>query len=315
MVITAARSSVIGKLSLVGIALAVSACSGVTDGGGTLVADSESDRLNLNVQPIQVCDDDGIVCAQVELFETIADKIWDQANIEITFLPLNQLNDTTYLSADDDEFSDLSFSGDAGSFGRHPDSTRTQGPINLWFVDVIETSVGLIQFGNAWIGLNGVLVSDDIFDFNNGAGRIDVIAHELGHNLGLRHSTFGAGPANNLMTGGGSRTVPSSIDDIVPDGEGLSRLTPEQIERARESNFLTPENADAPLPILEADAIPIGVPLVGDVPFAALPASRPEADALPLASEAVAVSESPLSLLTWLLILPLGQRIYRRNSG
>ncbi|NEQ49793.1 MAG: hypothetical protein F6K11_06610 [Leptolyngbya sp. SIO3F4] len=316
MVITAARSSFIGKLSLlVGVALTISACGGGGGGGGssdnssetsaTTVSVTESDQLVLEIQPIQVCDDNGIVCAQVEFFEAVADKIWAQANIDITFLPLNQLHDSTYLTTDANEFADLSFSGGAGAFGRHPDSTRTQGPINLWFVDVIETSTGLVQFGNAWIGLNGVLVSDDVFTFNNGAGRIDVISHEIGHNLGLRHSTFGAGPANNVMTGGSSRTIPDSIDDIFPDGEGLSQLTSAQIAEARSSGFLIGSEADNIVPVLSADAIPVPLPgesLAGGV--------------LPVASLAVPIDvpERAPSPLTWLLLLPLGQRVYRRIS-
>ncbi|MEM9976042.1 MAG: zinc-dependent metalloprotease family protein [Cyanobacteria bacterium P01_D01_bin.2] len=318
MVITAARvgASLIGRVSLVvGVALVVSACRGGGDtigggstsggdstGGGVVPVSSSPDRLVLEVQPIQVCNDAGIVCAQVELFETIADKIWDQADIDITFLPLNQLNDSTYLTTDDREFSDLSFSGNAGDFGRHPDSTRTQGPINLWFVDVIQTSTGLIQFGNAWIGLNGVLISDDILDFNNGAGRIDVIAHEIGHNLGLRHSTLGAGGADNLMSGGSARTIPDSIDDIFPDGARLSRLTSAQIEEARDSNFVTAQANDsvlAAVPVASADAIPL------------LPADSSNTTLL-TSSAPVTVPESMPSPLIWLLLLPLGQRAYRR---
>ena len=319
MVITAARvgASLIGRVSLVvGVALVVSACRGGGDtiGGGTSGGDStgdgvvstpvsSSDRLVLEVQPIQVCNDAGIVCAQVELFETIADKIWDQADIDITFLPLNQLNDSTYLTTDDREFSDLSFSGDAGDFGRHPDSTRTQGPINLWFVDVIQTSTGLIQFGNAWIGLNGVLISDDILDFNNGAGRIDVIAHEIGHNMGQRHSTLGAGGTDNVLSGGRVLTIPDSIDDIFPDGAGLSRLTSAQIEKARDSNFVTAVQADdsvlTAVPIASADAIPF--------------VSANSSDTALLTSSApVTVPEHTPSPLIWLLLLPLGQRAYSR---
>ncbi|MEM1252384.1 MAG: zinc-dependent metalloprotease family protein [Cyanobacteria bacterium P01_H01_bin.21] len=317
----------IGRFSvLFGTALIVSACGG----GGDSSDDSDrpsarpisaSDQLVLQVQPIQVCDDAGIVCAQVEFFETIADKIWDQANIDIAFLPLNQLNDSTYLTTDADEFSDMSFSGDDGDFGRHPDSSRTEGPINLWFVDVIETSTGLIQFGNAWIGLNGVLISDDILDFN-GTERIDVIAHELGHNLGLRHTTFGAGPANNLMSSGGRRTVPDSIDDIFPDGERLSRLTSAQINRARDSDFLTGTSGDsAPLPITEADAVLVESfsanlsNTEADVVLAeSSPANLLNNDTVPqlLSSAPTAVPEGSPSWLTWLLLMFLGQRVYSR---
>ncbi|WP_193995404.1 zinc-dependent metalloprotease family protein [Leptolyngbya ectocarpi] len=306
-----------------------SACSG-SSSEATPVS-SEADRLALEIQPIQVCDDGGMVCAQVELFETIADKIWDQADIDITFLPPNQLNDSTYLTTDDDEFFDLSFTGSAGSFGRHPDSTRTSGPINLWFVDVIESSNGLIQFGNAWVGFNGVLISDDILDFNNGIGRLDVIAHEIGHNLGLRHSTFGAGDANNLMSSGGVRTVPESIDDIFPDGDKLSQLTPEQIEHVQDSDFLKDLAADEDTLLVTAADAPIHVhhshvhPHSHPHPHVHSPHAHrqpyPTADAIAsltpsqtAAAAPVSIPEPSSSFLPWLLLLPLGQHIHRRIS-
>ncbi|MEO0458275.1 MAG: zinc-dependent metalloprotease family protein [Cyanobacteria bacterium P01_A01_bin.114] len=261
-------------------ALVLSACTGGTGGGGITIGTdpppAQGDQLV--IQPIQVCNDSGGQCAQTGFFEAVTQKIWDQAGLQVTFLPTNQLNDSTYLSVapgagSNSEFSQLSFSGGAGAFGRHPSSTRDSGPINLWFVDTIEVGSGLVQFGNAWVGSNGVLISDDIFDFNNGVGRIDVIAHEVGHNLGLRHSTLGAGPANNLMSDGRSRAIPSSIDDIYPDGARLSRLNDDQIREARSSGFLLsaaglasltgsmPDVAESDIPTgltTEADAIPVG---------------------------------------------------------
>lgn len=307
----ASRNLLINRFAMVvSVALVASACG---NGGGSRSSDddgvpvmpvslSDSEQLVLEVQPIQVCDDDGIVCAQVEFFELITDKIWSQADIDVAFLPTNQLNDSDYLITDDNEFFDLSFTGEPSDFGRHPDSTDTSGPINLWFVDEIETSEGFIQYGNAWIGLNGVLISDDIFDFNDGIGRVDVIAHELGHNLGLRHSTFGAGTPENLMSSGSIRTIPESIDDIFPDGEGLSQLTSEQIEVARNSSFVTEADMDDIVPVMAADAMPIEL-LVSDSSIYPMPQR--------LAS-AQAVSEGTSSPLIWLLLVPLGQRVYSR---
>jgi len=194
----------------------------------------------LVIQPIQVCDNAGGNCAQVEFFQAVVDKVWAQAGIQVTFLPVNQLNNSAYLDVSDSEFRDLAFSGSAGAFGRHPLSTRDTGPINLWFVDDINSTsgTGRIQYGSAWIDANGILVSDDILTFGVN-GRIDVIAHEIGHNLGLRHTTLGAGGANNILTDGNNRAIPNSVNDIVPDGAMLSQLTSAQINRARSSSLLT----------------------------------------------------------------------------
>jgi hypothetical protein len=193
----------------------------------------------LSVQPIQVCDDAGSFCAGLALFADETKKIWSQADIQVDFLRPVRLNATRFLTIDStNEFSELSFSGGAGAFGRHPLSTRTSGPLNMWFVDRIAN--GLVDsLGLAWIDQNGVLISDDILAFNNGIGRLDTVAHEIGHNLGLTHSNFGAGPSNNLMSDGGVRNVPSTINDITPDGARLDRLTEDQVNFARDSSLVT----------------------------------------------------------------------------
>ena len=190
----------------------------------------------VSIQPIQVCDDFGLFCADLALFEEATRKIWAQASIDVSFLAPNRLNASRFLTIDNqNEFAELSFAGGPGAFGRNPLSTRTSGPINMWFVKDIFAFEGFETLGLAWIDQNGIVVSDKIQDFNNGIGRLDTVAHEIGHNLGLTHQGFGSGGANNLMTEGFARNVPSSLDDITPDGARLDQLTNAQIDFARAS--------------------------------------------------------------------------------
>ena len=207
----------------------------------------------LDIQPIQVCDDHGSHCARVNLFEDITSRILEQARLKVNFLPTNQLHASRFLSLNDSsnrssssyEFYELSRQGSPGDYGRHEDSTRTSGPINVWFVDEIESSNNATQFGLAWVDANGVAIGGNTLDYNNGQGRIDTLAHEIGHNLGLRHTTLGAGGSNNLLTDGSSRLVPGSIDDIGPNGAGVSLLTDAQVKEILSSGFVTPSATEA----------------------------------------------------------------------
>lgn len=182
----------------------------------------------LTVQPIQICDNFGFNCAGMEFFEAETDKIWSQAGLDIAFLNPLRINQTDFLAIDsDDEFRSLSTT--SGN-GQSSNSTT----INMWFVDDIAASAGSTTFGTAWVGSNGIIINDATFDFN----RLDTIAHEIGHNLGLGHSSFGAGGSDNLMTTGRVRSDPNSINHITPDGEKLDRLTQKQIDQALNSVFI-----------------------------------------------------------------------------
>jgi hypothetical protein len=67
--------------------------------------------------------------------------------------------------------------------------------------------------------------------------RLDTIAHKIGHNLGLDHTTFGAGPSvpANLMTDGNYRTIPTRVSQIT---SGVTdNLTAAQITLARSPLF------------------------------------------------------------------------------
>jgi Metallo-peptidase family M12B Reprolysin-like len=188
----------------------------------------------LNIQPIDVCDDSGNNCAFSNFFQAETKKIWEQAGIGINFLSLTKINSSNFSSIDNNNELNNLFNG----LGNGQSSNSKT--LNMWFVNYIYADPGYITFGVGQLGGNNLAInSPDVLSFNNGNGRIDTIAHEIGHNLGLDHTTYGAGGANNVMTSGSVRTIPSSIFDINPDGNKLDTLVPEQISVARNSQFLT----------------------------------------------------------------------------
>ncbi len=183
--------------------------------------------LAIDIQPIQVCNGAGGDCANnsMELFENIGDKIWAQANIDLNFLAFQTVNDSSILN-----------SANHGAYTANADPDI----VNIWFIEDLASCGGVgsttTLFGCG--GGNKISVTDLVFSFNGGIGRLDTISHEIGHILGLGHNDFGAGGADNLMTSGGSRTVPSLITDINPDGLMLSKLTSAAITEARTSDVL-----------------------------------------------------------------------------
>jgi hypothetical protein len=201
------------------------------------------------IQPIQVRDDNGLNGAPLGpgglFFQEELKKIWRQAGVEAIFFPLAFLNETDFL--------DTSSSGDPGTAGTFGDLTLNPGHgqnanplvLNMWFVNTLDANPGL--FGLGWLDDNGTAIAMvPVTTFNGGIGRLDTPGHEVGHNLGLDHNDFGAGGANNLMTSGGARTIPTTINDIAPDGLALDQLTAAQIARIRRSPFARPLDVPEP---------------------------------------------------------------------
>jgi hypothetical protein len=188
------------------------------------------------IQPIQVCNNAGLNCAPTPLFPDETAKIYQQAGVAPIFLPTTQLLDPNLLMLMDGDMDDNFIDEiDQAGNGQHLNPTT----INMWFVQDLLESSGIL-YGEAWINANGVVIDGNaVQNFNSGNGRRDTIAHEIGHNLGLRHSNFGAGGANNLMTAGtAGRLIPDGVGNIIPDGADLSQLTMAQIDAIRSSPLL-----------------------------------------------------------------------------
>ena len=187
---------------------------------------------SLTINVYQVCDDAGANCADTgasvgdTYFAAATNKIWSQAGISIGYNFAGTINNSLFLNIDD-AIAGQGFFDIASTTG----NAQSASVVDMFLVRTIEGS-----YGEGWDGAGGlVMAMDTIIDYAPG-GRIDTMAHELGHNFGLSplsdpeyagaadpgHST----DPNQLMASGSIRNVPSSLVDINPDGFGFDRLSP-----------------------------------------------------------------------------------------
>ena len=181
--------------------------------------------------------------------------IWLQTGIDITFLPIQQYNNTTYQNITDVScttsactlstsalFKQLSTPG-AASKGTGcksnctvPLASSKANAINMFFVNTLNGTAGTCLGGCvgtlngfAWLNGNGVVVASNVFFPPFGqAPRFDTLAHELGHNLNLDHTTFGAGGVcSGVASPGGCNVMDAgSINNAafraIPTSSGCS---------------------------------------------------------------------------------------------
>ena len=216
----------------------------------------------VTVQLIQVTDDagnnpanPGMSQTQLDKFEQACDKIWAQVGIDFEFLPVNTYKSTTFLNISStggsNDFYTLADETlkPLGQHGRNP----TPSVVDLWFVATIDSSSSTFGFSfvtekafGVVFAKNGVSIANAAFNYNSGAGMLDVIAYEVGRNLGLR-ATYDPIPqaemlganldSRNLMYSRPVNQYPSSLGQIYPDGLGYGLLTTAQGDRAIETMF------------------------------------------------------------------------------
>ncbi len=175
-------------------------------------------------------------------------KIWAQAGISVTFSFVSQIVNSYYYNLSDNTVGVATFDDLYNSV--FPGLARVNHTSVAMFL--INDYDG--AYGVGFSGAGGLVMSmSAISSFDCGGqvgctGRIDTLAHELGHNFGLVPEYFPdyAGAAdpghsinpNDLMAGGGIRNVPTTLADVNPDGLGLDRLPQSHIDYARQSSLL-----------------------------------------------------------------------------
>jgi len=185
----------------------------------------------LNVTVFQICDNAGSNCASLgpagnEYFEEETDKIWAQAGIDINFIFGGTINNSAWLN------------GTSGI------DTFTGGPLagpgtTMYLANTLTPGL----FGNAWLNGGGLAINmSAVMGFNSPIGRLDTIAHEIGHNLGLDVGPGSSGGHSTdpdyLMASGAIRNIPNSLAQICPDGPCYDLLPQGHIDIARASRLL-----------------------------------------------------------------------------
>ncbi len=219
------KSSLVGALFFIG---------SVSSASAALLVDSSLPITEaVNIQAIIVSDDGGANTAeffgnniQQSIIEGFIDDIWAQAGIDINFLPANTwsssfANSGSGSSAVTRPTSDLNtIVADGAAAGV---ASINPNVINMYFVNVAagfsllseNTAAGL-----AFVNDNGITqyVGSNLLDFTGGQEVIaSVVAHEIGHNLGLDHIT--------------------ETENLLNSGSAGQRLNASQISTALASNF------------------------------------------------------------------------------
>lgn len=197
----------------------------------------------VTIQPIFISNGTVTANPNGHLFESETDKIWSQAGIDVRFLAPATIVNASFYNIRSSAFSPgTAITLQALTQSANNGESSDPSVLNLYFVNTIDGSSSVYGYTlqtSAPFGFvdaqNGISIANSAFAHAGGLGMRDIIAHELGHSLGLFHgidelgNTVASGPLN-LMT---ASIYPTTISDIFPDGADLSQLNQAQIDRAR----------------------------------------------------------------------------------
>ncbi|MFN3192038.1 MAG: FG-GAP-like repeat-containing protein [Aureliella sp.] len=157
----------------------------------------------VTIQPVIVSNSDGSNTAEYfgssteeAIIHDLIDQIWAQAGIDIDWLAPNYWNDT-FANVGNGSASNSRPTSDLGTIRSSGDAAGVGNTdplvLDMYFVEI---SAGFTQLGNnyanglAYVGANGstVHVGDSLVSWSGGRETVArVVAHEIGHNLGLGH--------------------------------------------------------------------------------------------------------------------------------
>lgn len=185
--------------------------------------------------------------SRLATFQDATQKIFAQAGIKVNWQTPETLTSAQFYVLDNTtEYESLVRPSNPTSVKQ--DSTYSV--LNLYYVSAYGASLGgssawglseqnFIDGSNNYVGyLNGVTVSEAGFSANS----IDLLAHEIGHNLTLTHNVL---PANTVALGvsnlmySGNTNVTSLNDIYSPGGTGLQRDQLDTTQKSRLQNLYT----------------------------------------------------------------------------